>query len=99
MERPNASSNASHAAAGSHIFGSVDSMNAKVGVKRRVDWVVPLYVIDWMATTTSRSMSWFKVKEAELETNLEVSDPPKTSCAYCPAFSPTKNVSKEFYVL
>ena len=99
MESPKACSKASHAASGSHILGSVDSMNANVGVERRVDWVVPLYVMDCMATTMSRSMSWFRVKEAEFETNLEESYPPKMSCAYCPAFNPARNVSEASHVL
>lgn len=41
MDMPKACSNARHAASGSHILGSVDSMKAKVGVERSVDWVVP----------------------------------------------------------
>ena len=73
-------------------------MNANVGVERRVDWVVPLYVMDCMATTISRSISWFRVKEAEFETNLEESYPPKISCAYCPAFNPTGTVSDASHV-
>lgn len=41
-EMPKACSNALHAASGSQKLGSVDSINAKVGVERRFDCVVPL---------------------------------------------------------
>ena len=39
----------------------------------RLDWVVPLYVIDWMPTTISRSISPASVKLAEFGVNRELS--------------------------
>lgn len=52
---------------------SVDSIKAYLGLGRRSFWVVPLYVIDWMPTTISRSISLARAKFAEFDVNRELS--------------------------
>ncbi len=48
-------------------------MNAKMGEVSKVACVVPLKVIDWIATTMSRSTSPANVKVAAFGENLDVS--------------------------
>lgn len=71
--RPNAFSKARHAASGSQIFGSVDSMKAYMGVESKLCSVLPLNVIAWMGTTRSRLGSLAKENPAGFGTNLDVS--------------------------
>jgi hypothetical protein len=92
---PKAVSNALQAASGSHIFGSVESINAYIGFSRRSLCVVPMYDMDWIPTTISRVMSSTRLKVAELGVKRDVSYPPKISCDNCPDFSPTKMISRE----
>jgi len=48
--------------------------------------------MDWMATTISRSTSGAKVKLMEFAVNLDVSYPPKMSCAGWPFLSSARFV-------
>lgn len=76
---PNESSKAWQASLGSHICGTVESMNVRKPVESNSSFVMvaSLNVIDCNPTTRSRDISLAIVKATSFGVNFEASYPPK----------------------